>query len=94
MDRDEVHELLVKAIAEIQRQSGRPVDTLDDEIRPASDLDGFDSLNSEEVTVMLLEDLVFEDDLNPFEGDDGVELTIGQIADRLAKVSKRKEKVS
>lgn len=94
MDRDEVHELLVKAIAEIQRQSGRPVDTLDDEIRPASDLDGFDSLNSEEVTVMLLEDLVFEDDLNPFEGDDGGELTIGQIADRLAKVSKRKEKVS
>jgi len=94
MDRDEVHELLVKAIAEIQRQSGRSVDKLDDEIRPASDLDGFDSLNSEEVTVMLLEDLVFEDDLNPFEGDDGAALTIGQIADRLAKVSKRKEKVS
>ena len=43
---------------------------------------------------MLLQDLVFEDDLNPFEGDDGAELTIGQIADRLAKVSKRKEKVS
>jgi hypothetical protein len=93
MDRDEVQELLVKAIAEIQRQSGRPVDTLDDEIRPASDLDGFDSLNIEEVTVMLLEDLVFEDDLNPFESDDGAELTIGQIADRLAKVSKRKERV-
>jgi hypothetical protein len=68
--------------------------TLKDEICTAIVLYGFDSLNSEEVTVMLLEDLVFEDDLNPFEGDDGAELTIGQIADRLAKVSKRKEKVS
>ncbi len=94
MDRNEVRELLVRAIAEIQLQSGRPVDTLDDEMRPISDLDGFDSLNGEEVTVMLLEELVFEEELNPFEGDDGAELTIGQIADRLATVSKRKEKVS
>jgi hypothetical protein len=94
MDRDEVRELLVKAIAEIQHQSGRAVDTLDDEMRPISDLEGFDSLNSEEVTVILLEDLVFEEDVNPFAGDDGAELTIGQIADRLAKISKRKEKVS
>lgn len=94
MDRDEVRNLLVKAIAEIQHKSGRPVDTIDDEMRPMSDLEGFDSLNSEEVTVILLEDLVFDEDVNPFAGDDGGELTIGQIADRLAKISKRKEKVS
>ena len=94
MNRDEIRGLLVKAIAEIQKQSGRPVGTLDDDVLPFSNLEGFDSLNGEEVTTLLSEDLAFGDDLNPFEGDDGRELTIGQIADRLASVAKKKEKVS
>ena len=94
MKRDEVRELLVKAITDIQRQSGRPIDCLDDDVLPFSDLEGFDSLNGEEVTTLLSEDLAFHEDLNPFEDNDGTELTIGQIADKLASVAKRKEKVS
>lgn len=94
MDRAEIRDLLVKAISDIQQQSGRSVDTLDDDVLPFTDLEGFDSLNGEEVTVLLLECLDFEVDLDPFESDDGEELTIGQIADRLATVAKEKEKVS
>jgi hypothetical protein len=94
MDRNTIRNLLVKAIAEIQHQSGRPEVKLEDEILPFSDIEGFDSLNGEEVTMMLIEDLEFEENLNPFVTDDGKELTIGQIADRLAAVAKQKEKVS
>lgn len=94
MDRNEVRDLLLEAIAEIQHQSGRPVEMLDDGVRPFSDLEGFDSLNGEEVTIMLLQDLTFQDDLNPFDSDGGEELTIGEIADRIAAVAKHKEKVS
>jgi len=94
MDREEVRQLLVTAIAEIQQQSGRAVGPLDDNVCPLSDLEGFDSLNGEEVTTMLLEDLSFAEDLNPFVLEDEHELTIGEIADRLAAAATRKEKVS
>ena len=49
MDPNGVRELLVKAITEIQKQSGRSISSLDDNICPFSDLEGFDSLNGEEV---------------------------------------------
>lgn len=94
MDRNAIRNLLLKAISDIQHQSGRPEVTLDDDVLPFTDLEGFDSLNGEEVTIMLLDDLAFEENLNPFVRDDGKELTIGQIADRLTAVSKQKEKVS
>lgn len=94
MDRSQALELLLKAITEIQHQSGRTQVPLDDEVRPFSDLDGFDSLNAEEVTIMLLDELAFEQDFNPFDAGSEVELTIGQIADRIAAVAKYKEKVS
>lgn len=94
MDRDEVRDLVMKAIKEIQEQSGRPIGDLDDTIRPFSDLEGFDSLNGEEVTSLLSEDLAFDERLNPFDSDYGKELTIGQIADRLAPAAQKKEKVS
>jgi hypothetical protein len=94
MNRNEVRDLLVNAITEIQQQSGREVGALDDDVRPFSDLKGFDSLNGEEVTMLLLEDLAFDKDVNPFECDKEDELTIGQIADRIATVANHKEKVS
>jgi hypothetical protein len=94
MDRDEVRNLLVSAITDIQRHSGRRVDDLDDDVCPFSDLEDFDSLNGEEVTTLLLESLSFDDDMNPFISDDDRELTIGEIVDRIAGVAVKKEKVS
>ena len=94
MDREVARQLLVKAIAEIQEQSGRNVGTLDDNVHPFKDVEGFDSLNGEEVTTMLLEDLLFDEDINPFLSENDEELTIGEISDRLAAVATEKEKVS
>ena len=84
MSRDEALQMVCKAIAEIQTQSGRAVDVLTEYSRPFVDVDGFDSLNGEEVAALLLEDISFEADLNPFAPVDDGDLTIGQIADRLA----------
>lgn len=92
MDRNDVRTLVLNAINEIQKQSGRPMETLEDNIRPFSDLEGFDSLNGEEVTVILREDLLFGDDMNPFESEKDDELTIREIVDRLARMAKHKEK--
>ena len=94
MDRNAVRELLAKAITEIQQQSGREIGPLDDEVRPFSDLQGFDSLNGEEVTILLREDLAFGDNVNPFESEDEDALTIGQVADRIAQLATPKEKMS
>ena len=93
MSRDEALQMIFKAITEIQEQSGRIVDTLDENSRPFVDLDGFDSLNGEEATALLLEDLLFGEDVNPFVLQDGDDLTIGKIADRLAATAKRKQVV-
>jgi hypothetical protein len=50
------------------------------------------SLNGEEVTALLLEDLSFGPDFNPFTPTDG-DLTIGEIADRLAANATVKQEV-
>lgn len=84
MSRDEALQMVCHAIAQIQEQSGRQVDVLNEHLRPFVDVDGFDSLNGEEVTALLLEDLSFEPDFNPFTPADNGDLTIGEIADRLA----------
>jgi len=84
MDRDEALKMVCHAIAEIQEQSGRGVDSITEQSRPFVDVDGFDSLNGEEVTALLLEDLSFGPDFNPFTPLDNGDLTIGEIADRLA----------
>jgi acyl carrier protein len=51
--------MVCHAIAEIQEQSGRAVDSITEQSRPFVDVDGFDSLNGEEVTSLLLEELSF-----------------------------------
>jgi len=94
MSREEAYQLLAKAITEIQEQSGREVGNLNEDIRPFTDLDGFDSLNGVEVKTLLLEDICFDDKLNFFSPIDGREITLGEIADRIAAVAKAKEMVS
>lgn len=84
MSRDEALQMVCNAIAQIQTESGRAVDVLTENSRPFVDVDGFDSLNGEEVTALLLEEISFEADLNPFAPVDDGDLTIGQVADRLA----------
>jgi hypothetical protein len=92
MSRDEALQLVCHAITQIQEQSGRTVDVLNELSRPFVDVDGFDSLNGEEVTALLLEDLSFGPDFNPFTPTDG-DLTIGEIADRLAANATVKQEV-
>ncbi len=93
MDSNNVRALLIDAINEIQHHSGRPVAELDESLCPFSDIEGFDSLNGEEVINLLHEKLDFDDDFDPFESDNRDELTIGEIADALAAAAKEKEKV-
>ena len=92
MSRDEALQLVCHAITQIQEQSGRTVDVLNELSRPFVDVDGFDSLNGEEVTALLLEDLSFGPDFNPFTPADS-DLTIGEIADRLAANAQVKQEV-
>jgi len=84
MNRDEALQLVCNAIAQIQTQSGRAIDVLTENSRPFVDVDGFDSLNGEEVTALLLEDISFGGDINPFAPADDGDLRIGDIADRIA----------
>ncbi len=84
MTRDEALQMVCHAIAQIQEQSGRTVDVLNEQSRPFVDVEGFDSLNGEEVTALLLEDLAFGPEFNPFTPADNGDLTIGEIAGRLA----------
>jgi hypothetical protein len=84
MSRDEALQMVCNAIAQIQEQSGRTVDLLNEKSRPFVDVDGFDSLNGVEVTALLLEDLSFGADFNPFTPVDNGDLTVGEIANRLA----------
>jgi len=93
MSRDEALQMVCHAIAQIQEQSGRKVDVLNEHSRPFADVDGFDSLNGEEVTALLLEDLSFGADFNPFTPADDGDLTIGEIADRLAANATMKQEV-
>ena len=93
MSRDEALQMVCHAIARIQEESGRTVDALYEYSRPFVDVDGFDSLNGEEVTALLLEYLSFGPDFNPFAPADDSELTIGEIADRLAANAKVKQEV-
>jgi hypothetical protein len=93
MNRDEALQMLCHAIAQIQEQSGRQVGVLNEHSRPFVDVDGFDSLNGEETTALLLEDLTFGLEFNPFTPADDGDLTIGEIADRLAANATVKQEV-
>ena len=93
MSRDEAFQLVCHAITQIQEQSGRTVDVLNEHSRPFVDVDGFDSLNGEEVTALLLEDLSFGPDFNPFTPADNGDLMIGEIAERLAANATVKQEV-
>jgi len=80
--RDDVRKAVIDVLSEIQTLSGRQVPMFSDELCPADDIAGFDSLNAEEATVALVEKLGFELKDNPFASDDR-NLRVGEIVDRI-----------
>jgi acyl carrier protein len=64
---EQIQEVVLAAVCEIQKQSGRPLpEVCCDTLRPIGDLEGFESINAVEVTVQLAEKLGCEIDGNPF----------------------------
>jgi hypothetical protein len=90
--RDEVITNLISILAEIQTMSGRDMPSIiTPELKPLCDLDGFESINAAEATVMLIEKLHLKH-LNdiPFFPPKGKDyLSIKQIADEVIKAEQR-----
>lgn len=86
MERQELTGAVAKAVAEIQRYSGRPVGALDGRTRPIGDLEGFDSQNGLEVAALLEARLGLTIDYNPLVSEDGRKaLRIEEAVNRLAQ---------
>ena len=87
MDKQEIVAKVIQAVAQVQQMSGRPSADIGTSTRPVGGVEGFDSLNGVEATVMLSESLRVElpEDCNPFISTDGKRaLTVGEIADTLS----------
>jgi acyl carrier protein len=53
MTKDEIAKIIIDALTELQRVSGRPCGTLSGKTTPIGDLVGFDSLSAIEATVAI-----------------------------------------
>ena len=100
MTHDEVKQKLVTVLTTIQTNSGLPCPKLDGSIRPAEQLEKFNSKVWPAAIGMLSAELNFEidDDINIFASKDGtVAYTIDQVTDLVCKLasdpksSKKKE---
>lgn len=86
MDKQQIVDKVVQTVAEIQEASGRSTVGIGLSTRPVGGLEGFDSLNGVEATVMLSDSLGVNipEDCNPFISKDGKRaLSVGEIADSL-----------
>lgn len=94
MSEANIRKAVLEVITEIQRLSGRQVpDQIDDSVCPIGAINGFDSINAVEATVMLSEKLECEIDFNPFISDGGTKaLKLKQVVARLNKLVVSKEK--
>ena len=101
MTHEEVKQKLVKVLTTVQTNSGLPCPTLDGSLKPAEQLEKFDSKVWPAVIGMLSAELDYEidDDINIFASKDGtVAHTIDEVADIVCKLandtkSKKKEAV-
>ena len=87
MDKKEVVAKVVQTIIEVQKASGRSSAGIGDSTCPVGGVEGFDSLNGVEATVMLSKSLgaAIPDDYNPFISSDGNRaLSVSEIADSLS----------
>ena len=94
---ENVQTIIIKTLKEVQNMSGQKWNNLVSTLVPIQDLDGFDSLLSVEVTVLIEEKFgcgELTDESNPslFISNDGKKaLSIGEIADEIEKRMKNKQ---
>ena len=92
MTKEKIRAELVACLRAIQEASGRDVPRLADDVRPLTDLPGFESLNGEEVALELQERLKCRIDHHArLFGSGKHPRSIAEIVDRLYQIS-RKEK--
>ncbi len=87
MDKQEIVSKVIETVADVQTVGGRPSAGIDASTCPIGGVEGFDSLNGVEATVMLSGAFGVDlpDDYNPFVSNDGRRaLTISEIADSLS----------
>jgi acyl carrier protein len=85
MTQSELEILLIEAVNEIQKESGREVMRIDAETKPLSDVPGFTSLNAVEATLYVEERLGTELDFSNVFHDGLKELSIREAAERILK---------
>jgi hypothetical protein len=86
MTEADIRRALIEVLTNIQVQSGRPVQELTDDVRPLLDLEGFDSLNAEEVLMALTTILGYPFRRNPLFADRGRrKLTVAEIVSAIAR---------
>ena len=79
MDKQAIVKKVVQTVAHVQEASGRSSAGIDASTCPVGGVEGFDSLNGVEATVMLSESLGVElpEDYNPFFSKDGKRGVVG-----------------
>lgn len=67
-DPAEIRQSIARVLVEVQKMAGHEVPVLEEETRPLTDLEGFDSLTAQEAIVMLAEkyEVTFPYPFNPF----------------------------
>ena len=91
MDKRKITAAVVQTVAHVQEMSGRPSVGIDVSTRPVGGVEGFDSLNGVEATVMLSESLGIDipEDHNPFVSSNGKRaLSVSEIVDKLYAYAK------
>lgn len=82
----ELEELLIAAVANIQKMSGRDETEVSADTVPLDDLPGFDSLNGVEVTVEVIEQLELPLEVNNIFVADEKPISIRDVAKMLSEL--------
>lgn len=87
MDRENILQHVVLAVAQTQEASGRSSNGIEESTKPIGDVEGFDSLNGLEVTMALSQSLGYEiADDNLFVSKDGSRaLSIAEMTDTICE---------
>jgi len=87
MNREKLTELIIQILVQIQDISGREVPPdMGSRTKPIGGLQGFDSLNGLELTMMLPDEIEWEERNLCVSNDGKRALNIGEIVDRLLSV--------
>ena len=89
IDKNKVKEEIIEAVVKVQEMSARTTEGIGSSTKPIGGLEGFDSLNGIEVTVILSESLSYSKlpAENLFVSEDGRRaLSVAEIADRICEI--------